>query len=68
MAGEFPRNTGRAFPSREVVDGTYIVKTTAGDEIAAGRVGTGHDPGGAEGDRVHLVRRVGVPDDELAVL
>lgn len=68
VPGEFPSNTGRAFPSREVVDGADVVKTTAGDEIAAGGVGAGHDPGGAQGDGVHLVGRVGVPDDELAVL
>ena len=52
----------------EVVDGTNVVETTAGDKGGGGRVGAGHDPGGAEGDSVDLVGGVGVPDDELSVL
>lgn len=52
----------------EVVYGADVVEATAGDKVARGGVGAGHDPRGAEGDGVDLVGGVGVPDDELAVL
>ena len=52
----------------ERVDAADVVETTAGDPVARGSVGAGHDPRGAEGDGVHLVGGVGVPDDELSVL
>lgn len=55
-------------PSFLPVDGTDIVETSAGDEAPRGRVGAGHDPGGAQRDGVHLVGAVAVPDDQLAVL
>ena len=40
----------------------------AGHVVATGGVGAGHDPGGPQGNGVHLVGRVGVPHDQLAVL
>lgn len=52
----------------EGVDGADVVEAAAGDEGAGGRIGDGHDPGGAEGDGVNLVGGVCVPDDEAAVL
>lgn len=52
----------------EGVDGADVVEAAAGDEGAGGRIGDGHDPGGAEGDGVDLVGGVCVPDDEAAVL
>lgn len=52
----------------EVIYGANVVETTAGDKVARGGVGAGHDPGGAERDGVDLVGGIGVPDDELAVL
>ena len=39
----------------QVVDRTDIVETTAGNEIARGRVGAGHDPTRPEWNSVHLV-------------
>lgn len=36
--------------------------------VAAGRVGTRHDPGAAQRDGVHLVGGVAVPHDQLPVL
>lgn len=68
MAREFAGDTGGAVAGRQVVDGAYVVETTTGNKVAAGGVGTGHDPGRAEGNRVHLVGGVGVPDDELSIL
>jgi hypothetical protein len=58
----------RAFSCAQVVDGANVVKTTASDVVAAGRVGASHDPGRAEGNCVHLVGGVCIPDDELTVL
>lgn len=54
--------------SLEGVDGTDVVQTTTRDELPRGGIGTGHDPGRTERDGVNLVGRIGVPDDELAVL
>ena len=69
MAGQLARDPRRAIAIRvKIVDGADVVQATAGDEVAAGGVGTGHDPGGAEGDGVDLVGGVGVPDDQLTVL
>jgi hypothetical protein len=52
----------------QVVDRADVVQTAAGDEVAGGGVGAGHDPARPERDSVNLVRRVRVPNDELAVL
>jgi len=58
----------RAFSRAQIVDGADVVETTAGHIVAAGRVGASHDPGRAEGNCVHLVCSVCIPDDELTVL
>lgn len=68
VAGELSSHASWAFSRRQVVDGADVVETTAGDEVAAGGVGAGHDPGRPQWDGVDLVRGVGIPDDELAVL
>jgi hypothetical protein len=68
VARQFPGDTGRAIARRQVVDGADVIQTTAGDVVPAGRVGAGHDPRGSKGDGVDLVRRVRIPDDELAIL
>ena len=51
-----------------LVDWADVVQTAASNEVARGSVGAGHDPGGPQGDGVHLVGRVRVPHDQLAVL
>lgn len=69
VAGELAGNPGGAVPVLiEVVDGADVIETTAGNVIAAGRVGARHDPGRAQGDGVDLIGGVSVPDDELAIL
>lgn len=69
MARELAGDSRRAVALLvEVVDGADIVQTAARDEITAGGVGAGHDPGRSQGYRVDLVGGVGVPDDELAIL
>lgn len=52
----------------QIVDGADVVETTARNEVAGGCVGAGHDPAGPEGDGVHFVGGVGVPDDEFTIL
>ena len=54
--------------SFERVNGTYVVQTSASNELARWRVGTGHDPRRSERDGVDLVGGVGIPDNELAIL
>ena len=68
VAGELARDPGRPFPSGEVVDGADVVEAAAGDVIAARGVGACHDPGRSQGNGMDFVGRVGIPDDELAVL
>lgn len=69
VAGELAGDARRAVALLiEVVYGADVVETTAGDKVARGGIGAGHDPRGAEGDGVDLVGGVGIPDDELAVL
>lgn len=52
-----------------IVNGAYIIKTTACDEVALGRFeGTGHDPGGTKGDRLDFIGSDGIPNDELSIL
>ena len=68
MTGKFSGDAGRAVASGKVVNGTDVVKTTTSDVVAAGSIGTSHDPRGSERDGVDLVCAVGVPDDELTVL
>lgn len=68
VARELARDTCGAFSRRQVVDGADVIEPTAGYVVAGGRVGAGHDPRRPQGDGVDLVRCVGVPDDELAVL
>lgn len=52
----------------EIVNGTDIVETTAGDEIPRWRVCTSHDPTRPEGNCMDLVGGISVPNDQLAVL
>ncbi len=52
----------------KVVDGADVVQTAASDKVSRRRIGTGHDPTGAQRDSVHLVGGIGVPDDELSIL
>ena len=68
VARQFTCHACGTFPCRQVVDGANVIETTAGNVVARGRVGTGHDPRGAKGDGVDLVCCVGIPDDQLAVL
>ena len=68
MSAELPRDLDRPLLRPQIVNGTDVVESTAGDEVAGGGEGAGHDPGGPQGDGVDLVGRVGVPDDEFPVL
>lgn len=68
VAGELARDTGRTFAGGQVVDGTNVVETTAGNVVPTRRIGTGHDPRRSQGDGVDFVGGVGIPDDELSVL
>lgn len=65
---QFSGNTSGTVAGGQVVDRTDVVQTTTSDVVAAGSVGTSHDPRGSERDGVDLVCAVGVPDDELTVL
>ena len=65
---QLPSNASGTFARGQVVNGTDVVKTTASHVVSTGRVGARHDPRGAQRDGVDLVRSVGVPDDQLAVL
>lgn len=44
VARKLTRDAGGTFPRRQVVNRADVVETTAGDEIAARRVGAGHHP------------------------
>ena len=68
VTGELASHAGRPVVGGEVVDGADVVETTAGNVITARGVSAGHDPGGAEGDGVHFVGGVRIPDDEFTVL
>ena len=68
MPGELSSDAGRTFTGGEVVDGADVVETTASDVVAARRIGASHHPRGTERNRMNLVGRVGIPDDELTVL
>ena len=68
MAGQLPADPDVALARLQTVDGADVVEAAAGDVRARGRVGAGHHPAAAQRNGVHLVRRVGVPDDQLAVL
>jgi hypothetical protein len=68
VRAQLPRDLDVPLFGAEIVDGADVVQSSAGDKVPRGGVRAGHDPGRAERDRVHLVRRVGVPDDELPVL
>lgn len=68
VAGELARDASGALARGKVVDGTDVIQTTASHVVSARRIGTGHHPGRSQGDRVDLVRGVGIPDDELSVL
>lgn len=68
MAGQLPADPDVALARLQTVDGADVVEAAAGDVRARGRVGAGHHPAAAQRNGVHLVRRVGVPHDQLAVL
>ena len=52
----------------EVVDRTDIVKTTTSNETSRWRISTGHDPAGSQRNRVDLVGRVRIPNNQLSIL
>lgn len=54
MPSELTADTDIPFTSFQVVNGADVVKPTTSHVIARGSVRTGHDPGGAQGDGVHL--------------
>lgn len=69
MTRQFPSHACGAIALLiEVVDGANVVEAAAGHEVSAGSIGAGHDPRRSQGNGVDFVRRVGIPDDELAIL
>ena len=68
MTGQLARNPGWALTGGEIVDGANVVKTAAGNVVAAWGVGAGHDPRRAKRNRVNLVCGVCIPNDQLSIL
>ena len=68
MAGQFATHTHIAFPGLQTVYGADVVETAACHKAARRRIGARHHPAGAQRYGVHLVGRVRVPHDQLAVL
>ena len=54
VPGQLAADPHVALASLEAVDGAEVVEATARHVVAGGRVGTGHHPGRAQRDRVHL--------------
>lgn len=53
---QLPADSDVALSGFQVVDGADVVQAPTGHVIARGSIGTGHDPGGPQGDGVHLQR------------
>ena len=68
MTWQFSADAHVALTCFETVDRTDVIETTAGHVRPGRRVRTGHHPAGSQRYRVHFVRRVRVPHDQLAVL
>jgi hypothetical protein len=69
MSRELTSNTGRTVALLvQVVDGAYVVETTASNKVATRGIGAGHNPGRSQGNGVDFVSSIGVPDNELAIL
>ena len=45
MAGKLASDPSGTFSGRKIVNGADVIKTATSDEITAGRVCAGHDPG-----------------------
>lgn len=54
VPGQLAAHTHVALAGLQVVDGADVVQAAAGHVVPRGGVGAGHDPGGAQGDGVHL--------------
>jgi len=52
----------------QVVDRADVVETTASNKVATRGIGAGHDPRGSQGNGVHLVGGIGIPDNEFTIL
>lgn len=68
VSRQLPRDLDGPLLAPQVVNRANVVESTASDKVTARGIGARHDPRRPEGDGVDLVGRVGVPDDELAVL
>lgn len=69
MTRKFTSNTSGAITLLvQVVDRADVVETTASNKVATRGVGAGHDPGGSQGNGVHFVGGVGIPDNQFAIL
>ena len=69
MAGKLSRDTRRPVPILvEIVNRAYVVQAATGNIVSARRIGTGHDPRRSQGNGMHLVGCVGIPDDQLPIL
>ena len=54
MSRELPADLDVALPGFEAVDGAHVVQPPTCHEVPRRGIGTGHDPGGAQRDGVHL--------------
>lgn len=68
VAGQLARHAHVALARLQTINRANVVEAAARDVRAGRCVRAGHDPRRAQRYRVHLVRRVTVPHDQLAVL
>lgn len=54
VSREFPADTNVPLSGFEAVDGADVVETSAGHVVPRRGIGTGHDPGGPQGDGMDL--------------
>lgn len=57
-----------AFARFQVVDAANVIQATAGNPIARRRIRARHDPRRPQWNGMYLICRVGIPDDQLAIL
>lgn len=68
VAGQLPGHAHITLARLQAVDRADIVESAARHIAAGRRIGARHHPRGAQRNRMDLVRRVRIPDDQLAVL
>lgn len=68
VSRQFTGHAHVALPVLQTVNAANVVQPAAGHKATGRCIGTSHDPGRAQWDRVHLVGRVRVPHNQFAVL